>query len=295
MAISLKQAKNIYSDDKLADTYRSVRTIYPEEYYETIVNYYKKHHDDQPPSTVVDIATGHGQVAFPLSARLPSTKLFGIDKNAVSDAVLRKVEDEGLANRLQFVEGAAETFMDALEEKLKDTDPSFTSCHKSIDLLTVAQAFHWFDEDIFLKQVKSGLKTGGVFCISAYGPKMTFLDHDEAGTMLHSYWTSLKSYAKWADWFESHYKGFETRLEELSFGSIERHHLKIVRSFTFSQIESFIKSWAILNLYKAANPNSPDPSIEAVGKLRAMLSPTSEEQLYTISWDLTLITSRLIN
>jgi len=43
MAISLKQAKNIYSDDKLANTYRSVRTIYPDEYHDTIINYYRKH------------------------------------------------------------------------------------------------------------------------------------------------------------------------------------------------------------------------------------------------------------
>jgi len=167
-------------------------------------------------------------------------------------------------------------------------------CYQMSNVSTkVAQAFHWFDEESFLKQVKTGLRPGGIFTISAYGPKMTFAEHEEAGKMLHSYWTNLKTFATWADWFESHYKGFETRLEENGFDSIERHHLRIVRSFTISQIESFVKSWAILNLFKAANPDSPDPSIEAVAKLRSMLSPPSEDHLYTISWELTLLTTRL--
>lgn len=39
---------------------------------------------------------------------------------------------------------------------------------KSIDLITVAQAIHWFDFNVFYKQVHRVLKPGGIIAAWAY-------------------------------------------------------------------------------------------------------------------------------
>jgi hypothetical protein len=171
-----------------------------------------------------------------------------------------------------------------------------------LDLVTVAQAFHWFEEDVFLSQAMKGLKSGGVLSISVYGPKMHFTNNTEASDLLYGCWSRLKSWADWGSWFESHYATLEGSLLDFhnqqsnlggEFCDVKRHQLRVSRSLTWNQIVSFVKSWAILNIYKHANPQAVDPSIEALAKLKLVLRPENDDmQQFVIEWELSLILAR---
>ncbi len=53
----------------------------------------------------------------------------------------------------------------------------------SLDLITVAQAFHWFDPDAFFAEAKRCLRPGGVLALISYG----LCEVDGLGTLIRDY------------------------------------------------------------------------------------------------------------
>src|ERR1700680_4815740 len=92
-----------------------------------------------------DCGTGNGQIAVKLSQYFNEVYATDLSAAQIDNAVKKK-------NIFYFVENAEETSL---------PDNTF-------DLITVAQAIHWFDFKIFYRQVDRTLRQGGIIAMIGY-------------------------------------------------------------------------------------------------------------------------------
>jgi len=130
--------KDLFSPQ--AADYARFRPIYPPELYAWLAR--------QAPARdlAVDVGTGNGQAAVALSSHFE--RVIGVEPSDSQRA-------NAIASpRVEYRRGAAEeTGLDA----------------GSADLLTVAQAFHWFKQDAFFTEVRRVVHPGGVLAFWCYG------------------------------------------------------------------------------------------------------------------------------
>jgi len=93
-----------------------------------------------------DCATGNGQSALAVSKHFDEVIATDASKNQIDNAV----EEMGIIYR---VEKAEKTSID----------------NESVDLITVAQALHWFNIEEFSNEALRVLKAKGVLAVWAYG------------------------------------------------------------------------------------------------------------------------------
>lgn len=138
-----------YGDKHQATLYAKYRPTYSSRIYSIIAGYCQTGN----PSTdkldlAVDVGCGSGQSTVPLCTLFK--KVIGYD---ISDEQINCAPTD--IDNLSFIVGPGE-------------DLSFLE-DNSVDLITVAQALHWFDLSLFYPEVKRVLKTGGVFAAYGYG------------------------------------------------------------------------------------------------------------------------------
>lgn len=123
-----------------ADDYRRFRPTYPDALFGFLA--------ELAPSTRLawDCGTGNGQAAIALAG------LF--DEVVATDASAEQIERARGPDNVRFGVAAAET----------SGLPS-----DSVDLITVAQAFHWFDQPRFFDEARRVLRAGGLLAIWTYG------------------------------------------------------------------------------------------------------------------------------
>lgn len=125
---------------KQAKDYARYRPRYPETLFEYLSTLTKH------PQTAWDCATGSGQVAVSL------TPYF--DKVYATDASAQQIENAFVHEQVEYSVASAE------RSQLPD---------QSMDLITVAQALHWFDRPAFFEEVRRVLKPEGALAIWFYG------------------------------------------------------------------------------------------------------------------------------
>ena len=123
-----------------AKAYAQYRPYYPPEMISYIVSLVP--HKD----TALDVATGNGQVAAALAPYFK--EVYGTDISA------KQLQNAAPAPNLIYKEGSAE-------------DTGFSN--EQFNLVTVAQAIHWFRFDAFYAEVKRILKPNGIFTVMGYG------------------------------------------------------------------------------------------------------------------------------
>jgi len=150
--------KNYYVFDNRAESYVSGRLGYAPDVADMICRDILK-----PDDTIADIGSGSGIFAMPFIER--GFDVFCVEPN------------EGMRQKAEQIFSGNPHFISVAASAEDTTLPS-----GSINLVTAASAFHWFDEDLFKKECLRILKPDGVFLavINArdYSDPFTLLQHD---------------------------------------------------------------------------------------------------------------------
>lgn len=165
--------------------YAIYRPTYPQALYDYLFDMVKNK------ETAWDCATGNGQVARVLAQHFDAVYATDISENQLKNALK-------LPNITYKVEPAEQISVE----------------NNSFDLITVAQAIHWFNFEAFYGEVKRTLKPDGLFAVIGYGlmvidKKVDAAVHKLYEDILGKYWDSERRY------IEEGYKTIPFPFEEI--------------------------------------------------------------------------------
>jgi len=205
-----------------AAEYAIYRPTYPKELYDYLFSLVKEKH------AAWDCATGNGQVARILAQEFNNVYATDISEKQLSQAL--KVPNI--------------TYQVESSDQANVPDQSF-------DLITVAQAIHWFNFEAFYAEVTRTLKPGGVLAVIGYGlmlidKKVDVAVHKLYEDILGKYWDAERRY------IEEGYKTIPFPFEEVA-----APHFLIKTSWTFNQLIGYLNTWSALQHYKKANDRNP--------------------------------------
>jgi ubiquinone/menaquinone biosynthesis C-methylase UbiE len=175
-----------------------------------------------------DAGTGNGQVAGVLADYF--TKVFATDisKNQLLNAIKKK--------NIFYLHQAAEetTFPD-----------------NNFDLITVAQAVHWFNFDNFNKEVQRTLKPSGILAIFGYSLLRTATDADHLieefyNKKLGRYWDQERKY------IEDGYHTIPFPFEEIPAPAFEME-----AQWSLQNLIGYFNTWSAVQHYKKINNYNP--------------------------------------
>jgi SAM-dependent methyltransferase len=153
----------------------------------------------------------------------------------------------------------------------------------SVDLVTVAQAVHWFDLDAFYAEVRRVLRPGGAIVLIAYGVSET--DREIKKVIAHYYTDTVGRF------WPSERQHVETGYRLLAFPFREETAppLAIERSWTLDDLVGYVETWSASINAVAALGRAPIE--EFAGNLRAVWGPPDFRR--TIRWPLSLRVGRI--
>jgi len=210
-----------------AEQYAGFRPYYPKALYDFVFSHIKNF------NTALDVATGNGQAASVLAEHF--TKVFATD---ISQKQLDKaIQKENIIYSIE----AAEKF-------------SFQNDY--FDLITVAQAIHWFDFDKFYAEVKRTLKDDGLMVVIGYG--LIRINNEVNAVIDHFYTNVIGSY--WDK--ERKHVDEEYRTIPFPFIEIESPKLFIEYEWTLDHFVNYLGTWsAVQHFIKEHNSNPIDCDI----------------------------------
>ena len=154
---------------------------------------------------------------------------------------------------------------------------------RAVDLVSVAQALHWFDLDAFYAEVRRVTVAGGVIAAWSYGscsagPELEPLLRDfEFGT-LGPYWNSRR---RWID------EGYRTI--PFSFDEIDAPPMTMHAHWTLPQLGGYLSSWSSVAKYRDATGR--DPVMPLLEQLAIHWGPP--ERTREITWPLAVRIGRV--
>jgi SAM-dependent methyltransferase len=124
----------------------------------------------------------------------------------------------------------------------------------SADLVTVAQALHWFDRPRFFAEVDRVLRPGGTLAVWSYGLLTVdgavdrYLGHLYRD-VLGPYWPSERSFV------DSGYAGIE-----LPYGELPRPEIAMEAQWSLAEFGGYLSSWSAVGRYRAQTGADPLPA-----------------------------------
>lgn len=228
--------KDRFSDQ--ASLYAAFRPNYPKALYDFVFNHVRSF------DLAWDAGTGNGQAAQVLAKRF--TKVLATDISA------RQLEQAVRMDNITYSVGGETT-------KLGD---------RSVDLVTVAQAIHWFDQPTFYDEARRVLKPGGIVAVWVYGllrisPAVDLLIDDFYTRVVGPYWDPER---KLID--------EELRTIEFPFQEIAVPAFNMQFEWTLAELEGYFNTWSATQKFirdQSKNPVSAlmdrITSISTVGNL----------------------------
>ncbi|KAI9144530.1 S-adenosyl-L-methionine-dependent methyltransferase [Paraphysoderma sedebokerense] len=227
---------------KQAKVYAKYRPTYPKSLYQYLNSIVKEH------DVVWDCATGNGQAAVPLSEYFK--------KVVATDASSAQIESAVAKSNIEYRVAAAE-------------DSGLAN--SSVDLVTVAQAVHWFDLGAFYKEVRRVVKPGGVIAVWTYNlprisPSVDSAVHRFYSEIVGPYWMFERKLV------ESQYRDLPFPFEKVDEGPQGSGGKETIKEFAsemeweFDQLKGYLSSWSATQGYMKANGR--DAVEEYEGELR---------------------------
>jgi SAM-dependent methyltransferase len=184
--------------------------------------------------TVWDCATGSGQAASGLAQYFSRVIASDASAEQIRHAVVHP----------------------AIDYRVTTAEASELGDH-SIDLVTVAQAAHWFDLPRFYSEVTRVLKPGGVIALWGYGP--IALPGETGEVFQHFYAKTVGPY--WPP--ERALIDDAYRSLNFPFDEIRAPAFYIEVEWTLAQLMAYLSTWSATKRYQAIRKLDPLPSLEA--------------------------------
>ncbi|MBK9142637.1 MAG: class I SAM-dependent methyltransferase [Candidatus Melainabacteria bacterium] len=204
-----------------AERYRRFRPGYPAELYDHLLDLVRSR------DLAWDCATGNGQAAVELGERF--------EKVLATDASTSQIEHARPHPRVEYRVATAE------DSGLPD---------ESADLITVANAIHWFSLESFYEEARRVLKKGGILAAWCYENFETEESVKHAFTPLYNEISGC--WAPQLDHVRSHYRSIELPLEP-----VEAPHMEMRLNWTLDQCLGYLSSWSAVQNY--INTKDCDP------------------------------------
>jgi len=237
--------KDHFSDASSA--YRNYRPGYPPELFAYLADIAPSLH------SAWDCATGSGQAACRLAQHFRRVTATDASENQIQNA-------QPHPNVLYKVEKAEKT--------------SFAD--QSLDLITVAQALHWFSLPEFSREVQRVLKPGGILAVWTYGlsritPAIDAIVNQLYGPTLEPYWPEERTQVE---------RGYAEATFPLK--QIAAPEFKMQSLWTANQLLNYLRTWSAVKRFEEANKHNPVTEIaDSVNKLW-------DTKVQLVSWPLTV-------
>jgi len=153
----------------------------------------------------------------------------------------------------------------------------------SVDLITVAQALHWFDFDRFFNEVRRVLKPNGVLAIWSYGRQIV---HDHAVNEVFQRFYSEVVGAYWPPERRHVEEGY--RSIQFPFSLLDTPSFEMKAMWDLPQFISYLRSWSATANYIKANGGDPVVALEV--ELGGIWGNPSSTRL--MEWPLTVLVSK---
>ena len=205
-----------------ADIYAKYRPQYPPELYRFITNLVKNYH------LAWDCATGNGQVATSLAPFFDNVIATDASQSQLAQA-------KPLFN---------------IEYRMAKAEVSGLSSH-SVDLITVAQAIHWFDFEPFFAEVRRVAHNDTVIAVWGYG--LLKISPELDGILQYLYADILGSY--WD--IERKHLDVAYQTIPFPFKTIETPQFNIRLQWNLTQLIGYLKTWSSVQKFIAAKGYNP--------------------------------------
>jgi len=237
--------KDHFSHD--SSHYARSRPTYPEALFEFLSAQCKRH------DLAWDCGTGNGQAALQLKAHFREV--------VATDASKEQIE----AARHDAVSGLVFRVAPAEDSGLPAS---------SVDLITVAQALHWFDFDRFYAEVRRLLRPDGLLAVWCYELMQTTPEIDALlKTFYHdvvgAYWPADRRF------IEEHYTTIPFPFQELPAPDFF-----IETNWNLEEYVNYLATWSAVKRYREAGKGDPIPEIQRT--LAAVWGPP--DQVYPNRW-----------
>ncbi len=212
----------------VSNNYSQSRPHYPTELFDYLSSLTQSH------ELAWDCATGNGQAAMELAGHY--------SKVYASDASQNQLDQACQHPNIQYALASAEN------SGLKS---------QSIDLITVAQALHWFDLQAFATECKRVLKTNGVLAVWCY--KRLSISPEIDKLITEFYFDEIGQY--WPEERQMVENGYAKI--ELPFPEIKTPEFMMHANWTLQHLIQYLNTWSAVSKYKKQHKRNPIDQIEA--------------------------------
>ena len=205
-----------------SSSYAKYRPTYPQELYQFL----KEKLDETEKAW--DCGTGNGQVAGALAKFFKEVEATDISQQQLDNAIRQP--------NIHYSVQAA--------EKTNFPDHNF-------DLITVAQAIHWFNFEAFYKEVERVLKPDGIIAVIGYSLFKSNPGTDEVilkfyHDIVGPFWDEERKY------LDKKYKTIPFPFIEIESPRFEQEY-----QWTFAHLIGYLKTWSAVKHYEKANGENP--------------------------------------
>jgi ubiquinone/menaquinone biosynthesis C-methylase UbiE len=205
-----------------SDQYAKYRPVYPQKLYEFLLKLVPDN------KLAWDCATGNGQIANEL------TKYF--DAVYATDISSKQLENAPVNSKITYSVSPAE-------------QTSFTE--NSFDLITVGQAIHWFNFELFYKEAVRTIKNKGILAVVGYGLNSSYPEAD--AIISHFYHHIIGSF--WDN--ERRYIDENYQTIPFPFTEIEPIYVENKMEWTFEQMMGYLGTWSAVQHYIKQRGENP--------------------------------------
>ena len=237
---------------KQAGIYAQYRPHYPKELYAFLSSITKERH------LAWDCGTGNGQAAIGLAAFYDHIIATDPSEQQISNCI----PNDKITYRVEKAEN------NSIESE-------------SVDLLTIANALHWFDHDVFYKEANRVLKPGGIIAAWTYGVPKVNTEVDKIVMAYHD--NTLNDF-----WYaESRLVDNEYRGIPFPFQQLETPGFITERNMNLDEFIGYLNTWSATQRFIDTHHFNPTDNLKNV--LAGVWKDNAEKKL---TWKLVLKVGR---